>query len=152
MTLSTEEFLQTTTEAALDDRLDPCPAGEWLAQAGKPEIKSFTYKSGDREGEEGYRMVIKWDIQDQAAKDQVDRDNLSVTQSILLDLTPDKSGLDLGKGKNIGLGQIRTALGQNKDGQAWSPAMIEGQIAKLKVSAGMYQDRVTAEVSAVTAA
>ena len=96
-------------------------------------------------------MVIKWDIQDEEAKKIVERETLSVTQSILLDLTPDGTGMDMGKGKNIGLGQIRTALGQNQPGAQWSPAMIEGQPAKLKVKAGMYQDRVTAEVQAVTA-
>lgn len=152
MTLNTEEFLQTTTSEVLDDHLDPCPPGEWLALAGKPEVRDFEYKSGDRAGETGYRMVIKWDIQDEEAKKAVDRETLSVTQSILLDLTPDGNGLDMGKGKNIGLGQIRTALGQNQPGQQWSPAMIEGQVAKIKVKAGVYQDRVTAEVSGVTAA
>ena len=152
MTLNTEEFLQTTTDAALDDKLDPCPPGEFIAIAGKPEIKDFEYKSGDRAGETGYRMVIKWDVQDEEARKAVDREKLSVTQSILLDLTPDGAGLDMGKGKNIGLGQIRTALGQNTPGAAWSPAMIEGQPATIKVKSGVYQDRVTAEIQAVTAA
>lgn len=151
MTLNTEEFLQTTTDAALDDHLDPCPPGEFLAIAGKPEIKDFEYKRGDHVGETGYRMVVKWDIQDEEAKKSVDRETLSVTQSILLDLTSDGTGLDMGKGKNIGLGQIRTALGQNSPGAPWSPAMIEGQPAKLKIKAGVYLDRVTAEVGAVTA-
>lgn len=151
MTLNTEEFLQTTTDSALDDKLDPCPPGEWIAIAGKPEAKEFEYKTGDRVGDIGYRMVIKWDIQDEEAKKVVDREKLSVTQSILLDLTADGNGLDFGKGKNIGLGQIRTALGQNTPGAQWAPVMIEGQPAKLKIKAGMYQDRVTAEVQAVTA-
>lgn len=151
MTLNTEEFLQTTTSDVLDDHLDPCPAGEWLAIAGKPEIKDFVFAKGDHKGETGYRMVVKWDIQDDEAKQQVDRDKLSVTQSILLDLTDDGTGLDMGKGKNIGLGAIRTALGQNEPGADWSPAMIEGQPAKLKVKAGVYEDRVTAEVQAITA-
>ncbi len=152
MTLNTEQFLQTTTSEALDERLDPCPPGEWLAVAGKPEVRDFTYKSGDREGETGYRMVIRWAIQDQEAKDAVDRDSLSVTQSILLDLNESLDGLDFGKGKNIGLGQIRAALGQNEPGESWSPAMIEGQLAKLQVKAGMYNDQVTAEVGGITAA
>lgn len=151
MALNTEEFLQTTTEAALDDHLDPCPPGEWLAMASAPEIKDFEFKKGDRIGETGYRMVIKWEIQDEEARRLVDREKLTVTQSILLDITEDGTGLDMGKGKNIGLGQIRTALGQNTPGASWSPAMITGQPAKLKVKADMYLDRVTAEVVAVTA-
>lgn len=147
--LNTEEFLQTTTDSALDTRLEPCPAGDWSAIAGKPEVRSFTYKSGDKEGETGYRMVIRWEIQDEEAKRQVDRDKLSVTQSILLDLTEDGNGLDFGKGKNIGLGQIRDAIGQNTPGQPWSPAMIEGSPAKLSVKAGVYNNQPTAEVAAV---
>lgn len=151
MTLNTEEFLQTTTDSALDDHLDPCPPGEWLAIAGKPEIADFVFSKGEHKGETGYRMVIKWGIQDEGAKAAVERDTLSVTQSVLLDLTDDNTGLDMGKGKNIGLGQIRAALGQNKPGADWSPAMIEGQPAKIKVKAGIYNERVTAEVVAVTA-
>lgn len=151
MTLNTEEFLQTTTSESLDDKLEPCPEGEWLAVANSPEVADFVYKRGPREGETGYRMVIKWDIQDEEAKQAVDRENLSVVQSILLDLNDTGDGLAMGKGKNIGLGQIRTALGQNEAGSEWSPAMIAGQPAKVKVKAGMYQDRITAEVVGVTA-
>ena len=152
MSINAQEFLQATTEEALDDRLEPCPPGEWLAIAGQPEIKDFTYKSGDREGETGYRMVIRWEVHDDEAKRQVDRDKLSVTQSVLLDLSEDGSALDFGKGKNIGLGQIRTAIGQNQAGQPWAPAMIEGSPAKVVVKAGVYNNMPTAEVAAVTSA
>lgn len=151
MTINPEEFLQTTTEVALDDVIDPCPPGEHLCIAGKPEVATFTYKKGENEGQTGYRMIIKWDVQDEAVKQQLDRSKVTVTQSVLLDVTPDGNGLDFSKGKNIGLGQIRTALGQNTPGQPWSPVMIEGQPAKVKVKAGVYNDRVTAEVSGVTA-
>ena len=108
------------------------------------------HKKGDRKGETGYRMIIKWDIQDEGAKSLVDRDKVTVTQSILLDLTEDGSGLDMGKGKNIGLGQIRTALSQNEAGAEWSPSMISGQPAKIQVKADVYQGRTTAQVVAVT--
>lgn len=149
--LNTEEFLQTTTEGQLDDHLEPCPPGEWLGIAGKPEIHKFVFRKGEHEGEEGFRMTVKWGIQDQEVLDICEREHVSVTQSVLLDLTPDNTGLDMGKGRNIGLGAIRTALGQNEPGQEWSPAMIEGQPAKLKIKAGVYDERVTAEVQAVTA-
>lgn len=151
MPLNTEEFLNTTTSDALDDRLDPCPPGEWTAIAGAPEVAEFTYRRGEREGQTGYRMIIKWDIQDEEAKQAVDRETLSVTQSLLLDLNETNDGLDMGKGKNIGLGQIRTALGQNEPGKEWSPAMITGQMAKLKIKADIYDGRPTADVQAVTA-
>lgn len=150
MTLNTEEFLQTTSDEALDDHIDPCPAGEYIAIAGKPKTADFTYKKGEHEGETGYRMIVKWDIQDEEVKKTLGRGTVSVTQSVLLDVTPE-GNLDMGKGKNIGLGQIRTALGQNKGGQPWSPSMIEGQPAKIKISAGVYNDKTTANVDAVAA-
>ena len=151
MTLNTEEFLQTTTGDVLDDHLDPCIPGEWLFIAGKPSIASFVYKTGDREGETGYRMVLPWTCQAQEVLDALDRERVTVTQSVLLDLTDDGTGLDMGKGKNITLGQIRTALGQNVAGADWSPAMIEGQPAVLKIRAGVYEDRATAEVQSARA-
>lgn len=149
MTLNTEEFLQTTTEGVLDDHLDPCPPGEFLFIAGKPSIASFVYKSGEREGETGYRMVLPWSCQDQSVLQELDRERVTVTQSVLLDLTEDGSGLDMGRGKNITLGQIRTAMGQNEPGAEWSPNMIEGQPAVLKIKGGIYDEKATAEVAAV---
>lgn len=53
-------------------------------------------------------------------------------QSIFLDITPE-GGLDLSKGKNIGLGQLREALGQNNPGTAWSPGMLKGGVAKITI-------------------
>ncbi len=147
--LNTEQFLQTTTAEVLDDRLDPCPAGEWRAQAGAPEIKDFTYKSGDREGQQGFRMVIRWEILDEEVMEQLDREKVTVQQSVLLDLNETQDGLDFGKGKNIGLGQIRTALGQNEPGADWSPAMIESGIAVIKVSNDVYKDNLQANVDSV---
>lgn len=151
MPLNTEEFLQTTTETSLDEFLDPCPPGDRLAIAGKPEVHTFVYKKGEHAGEEGYRMTIKWAIQDEEVKRVLDRENVSVTQSILLDVTPDGAGLDMGKGKNVNLGQIRGAMNQNVPGQVWGPAMIEGQPAILNIKAGVYNDRPTAEVVNVKA-
>lgn len=151
MTLNTEEFLQTTTGDQLDDHLDPCIPGEWLFIAGKPSIASFTYKQGEREGETGYRMVLPWSCQAQEVLDALDRERVTVTQSVLLDLTDDGTGLDMGKGKNITLGQIRTALGQNEAGREWSPAMIEGQPAVLKIVADTYNDKPTADIKGVRA-
>ena len=151
MGINTEEFMQTTTEAALDDRIDPCPAGDYNAIIDSIEIRDFTYKSGDREGQTGYRMVVRYDVQDDAVKQSLGRDKVTVQQSVLLDLNETNDGLDMGKGKNVQLGAIRTALGQNVEGQPWSPAMLQGQLIHINVKAGVYNDRVTAEVNSVSA-
>jgi len=152
MSLNTEEFMQTTTEDVLDDHLEPCPAGEWLALLEDFEVLDFEFKSGERKGETGYRLAIKWDVQEEEVKKICDREKVTVRQSLLLDITEDGQGLDMGKGRNIGLGQLRTAFGQNAPGQTWSPMMLKGQVGKIKVKSGIYEDRVTADVTAVTAA
>lgn len=152
MSINTEEFLQTTTSEVLDDHLDPCPAGEFNFQAGKPEIADFEFKKGERKGETGYRMIVKWECLDDNVKKLLDRDKVTVTQSILLDMTNDNSGLDISKGKNIGLGQLRTALGQNVPGEPWSPAMIESQIASLKITHEIWDNNPVARIGGVSPA
>ena len=151
MALNTEEFLQTTTTEALDDHLEPWPVGEWLALLVDFSIDTFEYKKGDRAGETGYRMVVKYEAQDEEVRIICERDKVTLSDSILLDVTPDGNGLDFGKGKNIGLGQLRSATGQNVPGQEWSPLMLKGQPVKINVKHEIYEDRPIARVRGVTA-
>ena len=39
----------------------------------------------------------------------------------------------MGKGKNVALGRLREALGQNTPGKPWSFGMLVGQVAKVAV-------------------
>ena len=151
MALNTEEFLQTTTQEALDDHLEPWPAGEWLAQITDIAVSDFEFKKGDRIGETGYRMIVKYEAQDAQVVEICERDKVSVSDSILLDVTPDGNGLDFGKGKNIGLGRLRTATGQNVPGQEWSPMMLKGQPVKVSIKHEIYEDRPVARVKDVAA-
>ena len=141
---STEAFLQTSVEGSLDTKITPCPQGEFLAIAGKPEVRAAEIKRGDRAGEPIYFLDITWDIQDDSIKEELGRDKVTVRQSLILDIKNDT--LDMSKGKNIGLGRLREALGQNTAGQPWSPAMLEGQLAKVVVSHRMDGDDVYAEI------
>jgi len=60
---------------------------------------------------------------DDAVKQKLGRDKVTVRLRLNLDL--DATGrLEVGANKNIGLGQLRDALGQNKPG--WSPQMLLG--------------------------
>lgn len=75
----------------------------------------------------------------------------SVRQTLWLDTT-ESGGLDFGKGKNVGLGRLREALGQNAPGKPWAPGMLVGGVAKVKVSHSIdKRDNVTinADVKAV---
>lgn len=63
----------------------------------------------------------------------------TVRQSLFLDLTPE-GYLDVSKGKNVQLGQLRDALGQNDPQRPWGPNMLKGQAAKVTVKHRMADD------------
>ena len=148
-----ELFLNTTVTETLDTQLIPVPEGEYTAVSSPvsaESFRSFDIKRGDRAGTKGYALDLEWTINDESLKAQIGREP-KVRQSLMLDTTADGTGLDFGKGRNIGLGRLREALGQNKDGQPWSFAMLGSQVARVKVKHHLVDDKVYAEVSEVSA-
>ena len=61
--------------------------------------------------------------------------------SIMVDMNDSGTGLDFGKGKNVGLGQLREAVGQNEPSKPWSPVMLLSQGALWEVKHEMYKER-----------
>jgi hypothetical protein len=149
-----EIFLNTQTNQAADTQLIPVPEGEYTALSSSvtaDSFRSFDIRRGDRAGQKGYALDLEWTINDEELKRTLGREP-KVRQSLMLDMTADGTGLDFGKGRNIGLGRLREALGQNKDGQPWSFAMLGSQVARVKVKHRMVDDKVYAEVGEVTKA
>ena len=56
-----------------------------------------------------------------------------VPQDQMFDLT-DTGAFDMGKGRNVGLGRLREALGMNAPGEPFSMGAIRGRMAKVVVS------------------
>ena len=77
-------------------------------------------------------MNVTWEIDDPALAERLERDRLTSRQSVFLDMGPDKK-LETGKNKNIGLGRLREAVGQNTPGQPWAPSMLEGAAGRITV-------------------
>jgi hypothetical protein len=128
-----ETFLNTQVSDAMSTQLDPVPKGEFKAVSQPVDANSFStfdYKKGDRAGQKGHRMTVMWKIDDESAGEYNGR---TVRQQFIIDVTADGTGLDAGKGKNITLGRLREALGQNVGGQPWHPGMLGSQIAKISV-------------------
>lgn len=141
-----DSFMNSTSTEANDTQYTPVPEGEFQATIDKVEAKVV--------GQETPRPILNvtWKTSDESVKNATGRAENSVRQTIWLDVT-ESGGLDFGKGKNVGLGKLRDALGQNKPGQAWAPGMLVGGVAKIKVKHSIdKRDQVTvnAEVSAVT--
>lgn len=123
-------FMNAEHDQAMDTKIMPCPAGEYLAIADKVDIKPWAKRDGSASG---LKVTILWDIQDDNVKELVERDKVLVPQDQLLDLTDD-GNLDFGKGKNVGLGRIREALELNTPGEPFSFSMIQGRMGKVKVA------------------
>lgn len=141
-----DSFMNASVTDANDTQYVPVPEGEFQATVDKVEAKVV--------GQDTPRPIINvtWKTSDPAVQNVTGRAENSVRQTIWLDVT-ESGGLDFGKGKNIGLGKLREALGQNKPGQSWAPGMLVGGVAKIKVKHSIdKRDGVTvnAEVSAVT--
>jgi hypothetical protein len=147
MSLNPEEFLNQTTDEALDTQLLPVPEGEYSATASKINLREFQIKRGERAGQTGYSLDITWDIQDEGVASMLGRPP-SCRQSLFLDTT-EGGGLDFGKGRNVSLGRLRAAIGQNEAGKPWSPNMIVGSIAIVKVEHRIVEDATYSEVKRV---
>ncbi|MCA3705035.1 MAG: hypothetical protein INF12_18625 [Methylobacterium sp.] len=121
-------FLDTTVEGANDTVLVPPPAGEFLLIAEKIEAKAWSKKDDPSVG--GLKLIVHWNIEDAGVKQTLGRDKITVKQDIMLDLVDGTNNLDMGKGKNVGLGRLREAIGRNTPGQPFSYSMIPGSMVK----------------------
>ncbi len=139
-----DAFMSSTSEGEMSTEFTPVPVGEYQAI-----VKKVGTRSGEGEKGAWAMLDVTWAIDDAGVTEITGMDNPSVRQSIFLDIS-DSGGLDMGKGKNIGLGRLREALGQNT-GAAWSPSMLEGNVATVMVDHRLYEGRTFADVKNVSA-
>ena len=143
----TDTFLSSSVEGEMDTEFPVVPAGEYPAHIEKLDTRSGVSDKGP-----WAVMDIYWAINDGKVLEEMERDDPPlVRQSIFLDLTEDGSGLALGKGKNVQLGRLREALGQNAPGP-WSPGQLIGSSAQVKVEHDLYEGKTYANVTRVVSA
>jgi len=150
MSFDANDFLNATINDSNDTKLIAPPenmSGEgYMILAEKVDVQSWQKRDDPSKG--GLRLDIQWEIQDEGVKSFCGRDKILCKQGIMLDLT-DSGQLDMGKGKNIGLGKLREALGLNNPGQPFSFSMIQGRLAKGFVAHRVVGDAVYAEIKRV---
>lgn len=114
----------------------PVPEGEFNAVIDKKEIRNTA---------KGQVILdVTWKIDDAEVAEVTGMANPTVRQSIFLDVSENGS-LDFGKGKNIALGRLREALGQNQSGQPWGFGLLLGQVAKVRIKHRIVRDESTGE-------
>lgn len=103
----------------------PCPEGEYRAIIDDGE-KAITFMSGQKDGKNWHKMNVGFKILDETVKAILGRDNVVVPMQMFLDLNETETDFDTSAGKNVSLGRLRDALGQNDD-PSWSPAALKGK-------------------------
>lgn len=128
---NTADFINAQFNEANDTRFPQVPNGEYTATIRGPygDEKATHIKTTDK----GHVILqVVWDIDDETLKASLGLKTLSARQSIFLDMTP-QGGLDFGEYKNSRLGLLRTAIGLNEKGKAWSFNDFIGRPAKVMV-------------------
>lgn len=137
-----DQFLNTSIEGEMSTQTTPIPVGEYQA---------FVKGIASRQSPDGeYTMLdVTWQIDDPTGKveKETGREVSTCRQTIFLDLL-DSGALDLGKGRNVGLGRLREAVNQNTG--AWSPSMLEGSVAMVKIEHRMNDGNTYADVKGVS--
>lgn len=125
-----EQFMTTNYSEANSTKIIPVPEGEYPAQ-----VKSVGFRQFDRDDDSSSTVCeVVWEPQDLdgSIKASTGREGATVRQSVWLDLSP-QGNLDFGDGKNIGLGRLREAIGQNRPGQPWNFSMLVGGSGRVLV-------------------
>lgn len=131
-TFDADAFMASTIDEPLATEFTRCPPGVYQAMiddfnaSEALEIVNFTYKQGDRAGSPGsmLKLTVPFVIQDAKVQAEMERDRVVVSKQMILD-RDDAGRIATGKNKNVDLGRLRKAIGQEKAGP-WSPVQLKG--------------------------
>ncbi len=137
--LDASAFLDQTVDGPLSTSVPAVPEGEYkMMISGDGDITTWfgeaTWKDKlTGEDRSSPTLTIPVEILDDTLRQSMKRDKVTSRIKMFLDMTPDKK-LDTSEGKNVRLGALRAALGQN-EGSGWTFARLKG--------AGPFIGRVT---------
>ena len=113
-----DRFLSTPTEDSFETKYTPLPEDWYVGYVDK--VEAGTTNNGAPFMRVTYKVLLEGN-----ARELMGRDEMLVNQTIWLDLD-DAGNLQVGPNKNVALGQLREAAGQNDRGKPWSPQQLVG--------------------------
>lgn len=137
-----EAFASSSIAEANDTKFTPVPEGEYAAV-----IKKKAFRNLDEKGM--LLLDITWGVDDAAAKEVTGMKEPTVRQTVFIDRN-EQGALDMGKGKNVGLGKLREGIGLNAPGQPFNFNMLEGRAGRISVKHRTHEGSIFAEVKEVT--
>lgn len=130
-------FINQSVDAPMSTSITPCPEGEFkmMISADSDIASWFGEAKWEKNGtsHSAATCTIPVEILDDAVRQKLGREKVTSRIKMFLDMTPDNK-LDTSEGKNVRLGALRAALGQN-DSPGWTFARLSG--------AGPFIGRVT---------
>mgnify|MGYP007071584267 CR=1 FL=1 len=148
-------FLDQSTETA-SERRPPVPALEYLATITDVGMKPWQSKDKYNEDgtlKSGVMLEVTTELQlPQEVQDMCKITKLTLMDRPMLDLLPDRSGIDYGLGKNGRLRMYREATGMNVAGQAFSPRMLIGRLIRVRVTHEEYQGNLQERIGGIAKA
>lgn len=121
-------FLDQVIEEVGSTEIIPIPAGEYMATIDKKEITQWSKR--DDPTVSGLKLKVTWSLEDQAVRELLNREKVTVVQDIMLDMT-DTGSLDMGKGRNVELNRLRAAIDLNVSGFSFN--QLDGRMARITV-------------------
>ena len=152
MSIDKEQFLNRPIEGPISSSFVAVPEGEYLSKV----IENGVSAPEDKLGANGWScwLDITWGIVDEeklpGVIEETGKEKPTIRQRLFLDVLRDENdkvtALDMGKGKNVPLGQVLEAVGLDGAKKRWTWKHLEGQIARIKVTHDTYQGRIMANV------
>lgn len=138
MTFDPNTFLGATYTSATSTEYAVVPEGDYEATIVSLEPRSVETKDGER-----IILDVVWQI-----RGDEEFDGRRVRQTVWLDLTPE-GHLDMSEHRNVPLGRLRQALGQNVEGRPWSLNDLLGSKGHIRVAHTMRDERIYPKVTRV---
>lgn len=118
-TFDPDGFMNSSYEEQNEVNYTPIPDNEYTALLETVKGREFQTKNGPAQV-----LDCGWHILSEELQTEMDMKKIVVNQSVFLDFTAD-GRLEFGTNKNVELGRLREALGQNT-GKPWSPQDLIG--------------------------
>jgi len=135
MTFDPKAFMDTTVTGAMETKFPKIPENKDGYKAYIKDYDGRVAKYKDKQtgaDTEAPVLDVTWVIDDEGVRNETGLPEPTIRQSLFLDLNS-AGQLELGTGKNIQLGRLREALGQNDPAKPWSFSMLRGATAKVAI-------------------
>ncbi len=123
-------FMQTVVDSASSTKyINPPDLDDAIGQIKKVDGREIVTATNPKQ----VVVDITFDMIDDRVKEHTHRENgNNARYSVFIDTTPG-GGLDMGEGKNVKLGKLREAVGQNTPGEPWAFSMLIDKTCRCKL-------------------